>query len=405
MVEQALAVILLIPFVSAQTARSDDHIATVPLSLMMRTASRQQNEAKTEVTIGSNGKMTRSLASRDEQAVLAYTCKDAPRQAVLHENEWQLRCREFLYSVYSLSLFLRTKAETPSDWPRTAQVHVFANDVCSQCIHNTKEEYAFDDRVNISIHDFNEFLLESGHEGSVFAQVQSRMSNSALVKVHIAMHPIFSQSKRLILMDADTLFADDVRKLWSLFSEFNATQEIGLAPEQMEHLKSGWYKNRENMKPCERIRCAPFFKPYGLNSGVVLLDLDRIRISKMMGEMAAMAKKYDPEAFPLADQDFYNAYGFHHPDRVFELPCTWNVRTDSLCHISKIEPVQIFHGSRFKFHHRLDQGERNAASIAWALLGETLWPSSASVVAALRQNVSKLLDEQGSYSYKRPWPR
>merc|ERR1719235_1479660 len=99
------------------------------------------------------------------------------------------------------------------------------------------------------------------------------------------------------------------------------------------------------MKPCDNVTCAPFYQPYGLNSGILLLQLDRIRKSGMLSEMTQTATKYDKEAFPLADQDFYNAYAFNHPERVFVLPCSWNVRTDSLCYVSDTNPVHLFHGS------------------------------------------------------------
>lgn len=67
----------------------------------------------------------------------------------------------------------------------------------------------------------------------------------------------------------------------------------------------------------------------GLNSGVVLLDFEKIRKSKLYEDclkpenVRRIAKKYYFKGH-LGDQDFYTLLGYEFPSLIYRLDCIWN---------------------------------------------------------------------------------
>ncbi|MGH0122950.1 UNVERIFIED_CONTAM: hypothetical protein FKN15_065002, partial [Acipenser sinensis] len=79
----------------------------------------------------------------------------------------------------------------------------------------------------------------------------------------------------LLYVDTDILFLQPVDEMWSFFREFNSTQIAAMAPEH-EEPSIGWYN---------RFARHPFYGKTGINSGVMLMNMTRIR------------KKYFKKAF------------------------------------------------------------------------------------------------------------
>lgn len=71
----------------------------------------------------------------------------------------------------------------------------------------------------------------------------------------------------LLYVDTDVLFLRPMDDIWSLFKSFNGTQLAAMAPEH-EVPKIGWYS---------RFARHPFYGVTGVNSGVMLMNLTRIR--------------------------------------------------------------------------------------------------------------------------------
>lgn len=71
----------------------------------------------------------------------------------------------------------------------------------------------------------------------------------------------------LLYVDTDVLFLRPMDDVWSLFKSFNGTQLAAMAPEH-EVPKIGWYS---------RFARHPFYGVTGVNSGVMLMNLTRIR--------------------------------------------------------------------------------------------------------------------------------
>ena len=71
----------------------------------------------------------------------------------------------------------------------------------------------------------------------------------------------------LLYVDTDVLFLRPMDDIWSFFKAFNSTQLAAMAPEH-EIPKIGWYS---------RFARHPFYGVTGVNSGVMLMNLTRIR--------------------------------------------------------------------------------------------------------------------------------
>lgn len=71
----------------------------------------------------------------------------------------------------------------------------------------------------------------------------------------------------LLYVDTDVLFLRPVDDIWKLLRQFNSTQLAAMAPEH-EIPKIGWYS---------RFAQHPFYGSSGINSGVMLMNLTRIR--------------------------------------------------------------------------------------------------------------------------------
>ncbi|KAG2459748.1 GXLT1 xylosyltransferase, partial [Polypterus senegalus] len=71
----------------------------------------------------------------------------------------------------------------------------------------------------------------------------------------------------LLYVDTDILFLQPVDEIWSFLKEFNSTQIAAMAPEH-EEPRIGWYN---------RFARHPYYGKTGINSGVMLMNMTRIR--------------------------------------------------------------------------------------------------------------------------------
>ena len=71
----------------------------------------------------------------------------------------------------------------------------------------------------------------------------------------------------LLYVDTDVLFLRPMDDMWAFLKAFNSTQLAAMAPEH-EIPKIGWYS---------RFARHPFYGVTGVNSGVMLMNLTRIR--------------------------------------------------------------------------------------------------------------------------------
>lgn len=145
----------------------------------------------------------------------------------------------------------------------------------------------------------------------------------------------------MLYLDSDTLFLSPVREVWSFFEQFNSSQIAGMAPEH-EDTNAGWYN---------RFSRHPYYPPLGVNSGVMLMNLTRMRQFNWTERILPI---YDTYKLKLVwgDQDIINILFHFHPEKLFVFSCAYNYRADhcmymSVCNTTSIE---ILHGNRGYFH-------------------------------------------------------
>ncbi|XP_064422346.1 glucoside xylosyltransferase 2 isoform X2 [Latimeria chalumnae] len=159
----------------------------------------------------------------------------------------------------------------------------------------------------------------------------------------------------LVYVDTDTLFLRPVDDIWSFLKQFNSTQLAAMAPEH-EIPKIGWYS---------RFARHPYYGVTGVNSGVMLMNLTRIRSTLFKNSLIPNRLRWEEMLYPLyqkyknyitwGDQDLLNIIFHYNPDCLYIFPCQWNYRPDhcmygSNCKGAEEEGVSILHGNRGVYH-------------------------------------------------------
>lgn len=108
-------------------------------------------------------------------------------------------------------------------------------------------------------------------------------------------------------MDTDVLFISDVADVWKHFKQFNASHLAALAPEH-EDPNMGWYN---------RFARHPYYNQngvLGLNSGVMLMNLTRMREFEFVKKIFPLYTEYK-NAIPWGDQCLLNILFHFHPGK------------------------------------------------------------------------------------------
>ncbi|XP_060535447.1 glucoside xylosyltransferase 2 [Cylas formicarius] len=148
----------------------------------------------------------------------------------------------------------------------------------------------------------------------------------------------------ILYVDTDTLFLTPVEDVWSYFGKFNRSQMAALAPEH-EDPNVGWYN---------RFAKHPYYGKLGVNSGVMLMNLTRMRTFQWEEYVVPIYKKYKLH-ITWGDQDIINIIFHYHPDKLYVYSCRYNYRPDhcmytSICKSAERKGVAVLHGSRGFFH-------------------------------------------------------
>uniref|UniRef100_UPI00358E2E26 glucoside xylosyltransferase 1-like n=1 Tax=Myxine glutinosa TaxID=7769 RepID=UPI00358E2E26 len=169
--------------------------------------------------------------------------------------------------------------------------------------------------------------------------------------------PLILQSLDAVLyVDTDILFLSPVEDLWSYFYRFNSSQLAGMAPEH-EATQIGWYN---------RFARHPYFGKTGINSGVMLFNLTRVRQTFFKNDLSPSPLPWDDLLLPLyhkyrlnltwGDQDLLNIIFHHNSEKLYVLPCQWNFRPDHCmyglnCATALPLGAHVLHGNRGVYHN------------------------------------------------------
>lgn len=146
----------------------------------------------------------------------------------------------------------------------------------------------------------------------------------------------------VVYLDTDTLFISPVENVWRYFHKFNTSQVAALTPEH-EDPNVGWYN---------RFSKHPYFGKLGVNSGVMLMNLTRMREFNWNSYMLPLYREYKLK-ITWGDQDLINILFYYYPDKLYVMPCEFNYRPDHCIYMSVCDApngIQILHGNRGYFH-------------------------------------------------------
>ena len=172
--------------------------------------------------------------------------------------------------------------------------------------------------------------------------------------------------ERLLYVDGDTLLVYDPRRVWAEFALHNDSTMLNMAWEGSGyHGVFTYYVQKD--------RGFPFYRPWGLNAGVLLMDLRKIRRVRFdggqrdwSGEVQRIYAQYG-DKLEFGDQDVLNIICAEHRELCMPLPAGYNYRAglvENRGSFGKERGVTIMHGAG----GLIDRHESGAYSMYKALV-------------------------------------
>ncbi|KAM6064295.1 xyloside xylosyltransferase 1 isoform 1-T1 [Theristicus caerulescens] len=188
-------------------------------------------------------------------------------------------------------------------------------------------------RHQVIVHDVNELteklfpIVEAMQKH--FSAGSGTYYSDSIFFLSVAMHRIMPKEiTQIIQVDLDLKYKTNIRDLFDEFDSFPEGAVIGIAREmQPVYRHTFWQYRREN--PQTKVGDPPPDGLPGFNSGVLLLNLEAMRQSKLYNQLLepAMVQKLTEKYHfkgHLGDQDFFTMVGMEHPELFHVLDCTWN---------------------------------------------------------------------------------
>ncbi|XP_046635726.1 glucoside xylosyltransferase 2-like [Daphnia pulicaria] len=150
----------------------------------------------------------------------------------------------------------------------------------------------------------------------------------------------------VLYMDTDTIFFTSPLNVWEHFNKMDDVQMAAVAPEH-EDFSTGWYN---------RFARHPYYGNLGVNSGVMLMNLTRMRHFGWEKYVVPIYHEYKSKIV-WGDQDIINIVFHFHPEKLYVYPCHYNYRPDhcmymSVCKTAEEQGIHVLHGNRGSFHNK-----------------------------------------------------
>ena len=151
--------------------------------------------------------------------------------------------------------------------------------------------------------------------------------NSTLYYIAPFYATIFPGLKRLVTVDTDIEFNVDINFLFAEFDKFDSDQLIGVANDLSPHYYQMLTGYRSNHPDTKLGTPGPL---QGFNVGVLLLNLERMRQSKLYNHhltaagVTKLAVKYGLTGTHLGEQDWLTLVAWDSPQLVYPLNCLFN---------------------------------------------------------------------------------
>ncbi len=130
------------------------------------------------------------------------------------------------------------------------------------------------------------------------------------------------------MLDADLKFKADIKELYDRFDLFTKDNVLGIGHDLQPVYRHTFWKYRQE-HPETRVGEPPPDGLPGFNSGVLLLDLERMRNSTLYNSLIngpSVKKLTDEFHFKghLGDQDLFTLLNMKYESLFHVLPCEWN---------------------------------------------------------------------------------
>lgn len=165
----------------------------------------------------------------------------------------------------------------------------------------------------------------------------------------------------LIYMDRDTFVVRNFNDL------VKAAESLGNHTAALTPEGGRWYRKKHGL----RNRGKTYLAPSGLNSGVMLMNLRKMRSNNFLQKVLLLAKQAPFTA--LGDQDILNLYFAQRPEEVMMMSCRFNFRevlgkTECDYGMEMVYPV-VLHGNRGAFHRK---GRTSEMLELWSCMNQLL---------------------------------
>ncbi|XP_056429920.1 glucoside xylosyltransferase 1 isoform X2 [Hyla sarda] len=225
------------------------------------------------------------------------------------------------------------------------QFHVFAEDQLHKDFSTILNSWGFSKKFKYTLYPIS-FPSENA------AEWRKLFKPCASQRLFLPL--ILKDLDSLLYVDTDIIFLRPVDDIWFFLNEFNSTQIAAMAPEH-EEPRIGWYN---------RFARHPFYGKTGINSGVMLMNMTRIRRKHFKNDMTTVPLHWGEILMPLlkkyklnitwGDQDLLNIIFSHNPESIYIFPCQWNYRPDHCIYGSNCNEAEdgifILHGNRGVYH-------------------------------------------------------
>lgn len=144
-------------------------------------------------------------------------------------------------------------------------------------------------------------------------------------------HRVFDL-RRILFLDLDLQFEVDIGDLYDIFYTFTQDNLIGIGNDLQPQYRQDFAKYRFKHKGTEVGSARP--GKQGFNTGVMLMDLEKIRASKLYNSLLSydvlkeLCDKYQFRGM-LGHQDFFTLLGMEYPELFHVLDCVWNRQLDT----------------------------------------------------------------------------
>ncbi|XP_075711147.1 glucoside xylosyltransferase 1 isoform X2 [Rhinoderma darwinii] len=225
------------------------------------------------------------------------------------------------------------------------QLHIFAEDQLHNDFSTILNSWRFSEKFSYALYPIS-FPSENA------AEWRKLFKPCASQRLFLPL--ILKDVDSLLYVDTDILFLRPVDDIWSFLNEFNSSQIAAMAPEH-EEPRIGWYN---------RFARHPYYGKTGVNSGVMLMNMTRIRKKHFKNDMTTIRLHWGEILMPLlkkyklnitwGDQDLLNIIFSHNPESLYIFPCQWNYRPDHCIYGSNCNEAEdgifILHGNRGVYH-------------------------------------------------------